>query len=48
LPPLGENELSRNSGLLHHLLNHPAVVRTLDEISEALHSNVRDLPVRSR
>jgi malonate decarboxylase epsilon subunit len=29
--------------MLHRLLNHPAVVRTLDEISEVLHSDVRNL-----
>jgi malonate decarboxylase epsilon subunit len=29
--------------MLHHLLDHPAVVRTLDEISEVLHSEVRNL-----
>jgi malonate decarboxylase epsilon subunit len=29
--------------MLHHLLDHPAVVRTLDEISEVLHSDVRNL-----
>jgi hypothetical protein len=29
--------------MLRHLLNHPAVVNTLDEISEALNSDVRDL-----
>jgi malonate decarboxylase epsilon subunit len=34
---------SQSSGMLHHLLNHPAVVRTLDEISEVLHADVRDL-----
>jgi malonate decarboxylase epsilon subunit len=28
--------------MLHHLLDHPAVVRTLDEISEVLHSDVRN------
>jgi malonate decarboxylase epsilon subunit len=27
--------------MLHHLLDHPVVARTLDEISEALHSDVR-------
>jgi malonate decarboxylase epsilon subunit len=34
---------SQSSGMLHHLLDHPAVVRTLDEISEVLHSDVRNL-----
>ena len=34
---------SHSPGMLHHLLDHPAVVRTLDEISEVLHSDVRDL-----
>jgi malonate decarboxylase epsilon subunit len=34
---------SQSSGMLHHLLNHPAVVRTLDEISEVLHTDVRNL-----
>ena len=34
---------SQSPGMLHHLLNHPAVVRTLDEISEVLHSDVRNL-----
>jgi malonate decarboxylase epsilon subunit len=29
--------------MLHRLLDHSAVVRTLDEISEVLHSDVRDL-----
>jgi malonate decarboxylase epsilon subunit len=29
--------------MLHNLLDHPAVVRTLDEISEALHSDVCNL-----
>jgi malonate decarboxylase epsilon subunit len=29
--------------MLHHLLDHPAVVRTLEEISEVLHSDVRNL-----
>jgi len=48
LPPFGENDLSPNSQMLHHLLNHPAVVRMLDEISEALNSDVRDFPVCSR
>ena len=34
---------SQSPGMLRHLLDHPAVVRTLDEISEALHSDVRNL-----
>jgi malonate decarboxylase epsilon subunit len=34
---------SQAPGMLHHLLDHPAVVRTLDEISEVLHSDVRNL-----
>jgi malonate decarboxylase epsilon subunit len=34
---------SQSPGMLHHLLDHPAVVRTIDEISEALHSDVRNL-----
>jgi malonate decarboxylase epsilon subunit len=34
---------SQSPGMLHHLLDHPAVVRTLDEISEALHSDVSNL-----
>ena len=34
---------SQSPGMLHHLLDHPAVVRTLDEISEVLHSDVRNL-----
>jgi malonate decarboxylase epsilon subunit len=33
---------SQSPGMLHHLLDHPAVVRTLDEISEVLHSDVRN------
>jgi malonate decarboxylase epsilon subunit len=33
--------------MLHHLLDHPAVVRTVDEISEVLHSDVRDLDSES-
>jgi malonate decarboxylase epsilon subunit len=32
---------SQTPGMLHHLLDHPVVARTLDEISEALHSDVR-------
>ena len=34
---------SHSPGMLHDLLDHPAAVRTLDEISEVLHSDVRDL-----
>jgi malonate decarboxylase epsilon subunit len=34
---------SQSPGMLHRLLNHLAVVRTLDEISEVLHSDVRNL-----
>jgi malonate decarboxylase epsilon subunit len=34
---------SQSPGMLHRLLNHPAVVRTLDEISEVLHTDVRNL-----
>ena len=34
---------SQQPGMLHHLLNHPAIGRTLDEISEELHSDVRNL-----
>jgi malonate decarboxylase epsilon subunit len=34
---------SQASGMLHHLLDHPRVVRTLDEISAALRSDVRNL-----
>jgi malonate decarboxylase epsilon subunit len=34
---------SQSSGMLHLLLNHPAVVRTLDEISEVLNADVRNL-----
>jgi malonate decarboxylase epsilon subunit len=34
---------SQFRGMLHQLLNHPAVVRTLDEISEDLQSDVRTL-----
>ena len=40
LRPFGENELPRNSAMLHHLLNHPAFVRPLDGISETLNSEV--------
>jgi malonate decarboxylase epsilon subunit len=29
--------------MLHHLLDHPAVGRTLDEISDVLHSDVRNI-----
>src|ERR1700689_2148000 len=34
---------SQSPGMLHQLLDHPAAVRTLDEISEVLHSDVRNL-----
>jgi malonate decarboxylase epsilon subunit len=34
---------SQSPGMLHHLLGHPAVVHTLDEISEVLHSDIRGL-----
>src|SRR5580692_7952720 len=34
---------SQFPGMLHQLLDHPAVVRTLDEISEDLHSDVRTI-----
>src|SRR6204780_1584627 len=34
---------SQSPGMLHNPLDHPAVVRTLDEISEALHSDVCNL-----
>jgi malonate decarboxylase epsilon subunit len=34
---------SQSPGMLHHLIDHPAVVHTLDEISEVLHSDVRSL-----
>src|ERR1700683_4392275 len=34
---------SQFPGMLHQLLDHPAVVRTLDEISEDLQSDVRTL-----
>jgi malonate decarboxylase epsilon subunit len=33
---------SQTPGMLHHLLDHPVVARTLDEISEVLHSDVRN------
>jgi malonate decarboxylase epsilon subunit len=33
---------SQTPGMLHHLIDHPLVARTLDEISEALHSDVRN------
>src|ERR1700689_2625982 len=33
---------SQTPGMLHHLLDHPVVARTLDEISAALHSDVRN------
>src|SRR5580704_3491786 len=34
---------SQTPGMLHHLLDHPTVTRTLDEISEVLHSDVRNM-----
>jgi malonate decarboxylase epsilon subunit len=34
---------SQSPGMLHRLLNHPAVGGTLDEISEVLHADVRNL-----
>jgi malonate decarboxylase epsilon subunit len=34
---------SQAPGMLHHLLDHPAVGRTLDEISDVLHSDVRGI-----
>jgi malonate decarboxylase epsilon subunit len=34
---------SQFPGMLHQLLDHPAVVHTVDEISEVLHSDVRKL-----
>src|ERR1700683_2789572 len=34
---------SQSPGMLHRLLDHPAVVRTLDEISAVLHSDARNL-----
>jgi malonate decarboxylase epsilon subunit len=37
---------SQSSGMLHNLLNHAAVERTLDEISDLLHSDVRNLDCR--
>jgi len=33
---------SQTPGMLHHLLDHPLVAWTLDEISEALHSDARN------
>jgi len=33
---------SQTAGMLHHLLDRPVVTRTLDEISEPLHSDVRN------
>jgi malonate decarboxylase epsilon subunit len=33
---------SQSPSMLHHLIDRPAVVRTLDEISELLHSDVRN------
>jgi malonate decarboxylase epsilon subunit len=34
---------SQLPGMLHHLLDHPEVERTLDEVSSVLHTDVRDL-----
>jgi malonate decarboxylase epsilon subunit len=34
---------SQFPGMLHNLIHHPVVHRTLDEISEVLHEDVRDL-----
>jgi malonate decarboxylase epsilon subunit len=34
---------SQSPGMLHQLLNHPAVDRTLDDITDVLHSEVRNL-----
>jgi malonate decarboxylase epsilon subunit len=34
---------SQVPGMLHNLPNHPAVARTLDEVSESLHADVREL-----
>jgi malonate decarboxylase epsilon subunit len=34
---------SQAPGMLHHLLDHPAVGRTLDEISDVLHSDLRGI-----
>jgi malonate decarboxylase epsilon subunit len=34
---------SQTPGMLHHLLNDRAIIQTLDEISQALHSDVRKL-----
>ena len=34
---------SQFPGMLHQLLDHPEVERTLDEISSVLHSDVRGL-----
>jgi malonate decarboxylase epsilon subunit len=36
-------EGSQFPGMLHQLLDHPEIERTLDKISSALHSDVRDL-----
>jgi malonate decarboxylase epsilon subunit len=38
---------SQSPGILHHLIEHPAVLRTLDEISEALGKDVRELDTQS-
>src|SRR6202453_1047127 len=34
---------SQVPGMLHNLPDHPAVARTLDEVSESLHADVRQL-----
>ena len=34
---------SQFPGMLHQLLDHPEVERTLDEVSSALHTDVRDI-----
>jgi malonate decarboxylase epsilon subunit len=39
---------SQSPGMLHNLLDHSAVVHTLDEISEVLRSDVRDLDTAQR
>jgi malonate decarboxylase epsilon subunit len=39
---------SQHPGMLHDLLVHPAVLRTLDEISDVLHFDVRTLDTKRR
>jgi malonate decarboxylase epsilon subunit len=39
---------SQSPGMLHNLLDYPAVVHTLDEISDVLRSDVRDLDTAER